>query len=124
MSEENIIAIACLLLAAATALFVFYFREDPPGSSRFRTRLDQLLERRDAIYENLRDLGFEYRAGKFSEHDYQQVRQALDAEAAAVLSEIDTLTGDAGPRARARGVAADAAARAAADSGVRPQGGH
>jgi len=109
MPEEAIIAIACLLLAASTAIFIFYFRPDPAESSRFRTRLDQLLERRDAIYENVRDLRFEYRAGKFSEADYEQTRQALDAEAAAVLSEIDAITGDTSPRARARSVAAVAA---------------
>jgi hypothetical protein len=127
MSEENIIAIACLLLAAATAIFVFYFRPDPAESSRFRTRLDQLLERRDAIYENLRDLRFEYRAGKFSEPDYEQVRLALDAEAAAVLSEIDSITGDTSPRARARSVASvasSAASSVGADPSVRPEGSH
>jgi len=116
MPDENIIAIACLLLAAATAIFIFYLREDPAESSRFRTRLDQLLERRDAIYENLRDLRFEYRAGKFSEHDFEQVRLALDAEAAAVLSEIDTLTGDSSPRARQRSVAAETIQKEATDA--------
>jgi hypothetical protein len=115
MADENIIALACLLLSAATAIFIFFLREDPADSSRFRTRLDQLLERRDAIYENLRDLRFEYRSGKFSEQDYEQVRQALDVEAAEVLAEIDSLTGDASPRARARSVAAEHA--------VRPEGG-
>jgi len=120
MSEENIIALACLLLAAVTALFIFYFREDPSDSSPFRTRLDQLLERRDAIYDNLRDLRFEYRSGKFSEQDYEHTRQLLDAEAAAVLSEIDSLTGDASPRARAR--SAGAAGVVAPPAGVRPPG--
>jgi hypothetical protein len=115
MSEENIIALACLLLSAAVALFIFYFREDPADSSPFRTRLDQLLERRDAIYENLRDLRFEYRSGKFSEQDYERTRQSLDAEAAAVLVEIDSVTGDSSPRARARSVEAE--------QGARPQGG-
>ena len=118
MSEENIIALACLLLAAVTGLFIFYFREDPSDSSPFRTRLDQLLERRDAIYDNLRDLRFEYRSGKFSEQDYEHTRQLLDAEAAAVLSEIDSLTGDASPRARAR----SAGAVVAPSAGVRPPG--
>jgi hypothetical protein len=120
MPEESIIAVACLLLAAAVAIFVFYFRPDPAESSRLRTRLDQLLERRDTIYENLRDLRFEYRAGKFSEPDYEQVRQSLDAEAATVLAEIDAVTGDASPRARARSVVA--AGAATADSAVRPEG--
>src|SRR5271168_4975752 len=95
MPDENIIAIACLLLAAATAIFIFYLREDPAESSRFRTRLDQLLERRDAIYENLRDLRFEYRAGKFSEHDFDEIKQSLEVEAARVLSDMDQLTGGA-----------------------------
>jgi len=123
MSEEITIALACLLLAAATALFIFYFREDPSDSSPFRTRLDQLLERRDAIYENIRDLRFEYRSGKFSEQDYERTRQSLDAEAAAVITEIDSLTGDASPRARARSAEAGQATRIAqADPSIRPEG--
>lgn len=121
MPEETTIAIACLLLAAAVAMFIFYFRPDPADSSRFRTRLDQLLERRDAIYENIRDLRFEYRAGKFSEADYEQTRVALESEAAAVLSEIDSLTGDSSPRARARSIAS--AAPAAADHPQQSEGG-
>jgi hypothetical protein len=115
MSEETVVAIACLLLATAAAIYIFYFRPDPPESSRFRTRLDQLLERRDSIYENLRDLRFEYRSGKFSEQDYEQVRQSLETEAASLIAEIDSLTGDSSPRARARSVAAESAAH--------PQGG-
>jgi len=107
MLDETTIAIACLLLTAAVAIFVFYFRPDPADSSRFRTRLDQLLERRDSIYENLRDVRFEYRAGKYSEHDYEQIRQTLEAEAATVLSEIDSLTGDSSPRARSRAAGVD-----------------
>jgi hypothetical protein len=105
MGDENIIAIACVLLAAVTVIFIFYFREDPADSSPLRTRLDQLLERRDTIFENLRDVRFEYRSGKFSEQDYEQVRQSLEAEAAEVLAEIDSLTGAAPARARPRSTA-------------------
>jgi len=121
MSDEITIALACLLLAAAASLFIFYFREDPSDSSPFRTHLDQLLERRDTIYQNLRDLRFEYRSGKFSEQDFERTRQSLDAEAAAVLAEIDSLTGDSSPRARARSAGAGPAVRlVGADPGVRP----
>ena len=35
-------------------------RLEPSDSAPHRTKLDQLMERRDAIYENLRDLRFEY----------------------------------------------------------------
>ncbi len=70
-SSDGAVLLACLTLAAATMLFVFYIEPDPADSAPHRTRLDQLLERRDAIYENLRDLKFEHRAGKFSERDYE-----------------------------------------------------
>lgn len=57
-----------------------------------KTRLDYLRERKDVIYENLRDLNFEYRAGKYPEEDYATQRAQLETEAATVMSEIDTLT--------------------------------
>ncbi|MND00584.1 hypothetical protein D3C83_192540 [compost metagenome] len=53
-----------------------------------------MLEQRDAIYENLRDLKFEYRAGKFAEQDYEQMKDEMENEAAVVLAEIETLTGN------------------------------
>lgn len=84
---------ACVLLAIATILFIFFIEPDAGGSAPHRSRLDQLLERRDTIYDNLRDLRFEYRAGKFSEVDYEEMRQSLEAEAAAVIGEMDKATG-------------------------------
>jgi hypothetical protein len=87
------IAVACALLAAATIVFIFMVQPEASDSAPHRTKLDQLMERRDAIYENLRDLRFEYRAGKFSEADYDETKQLLEMEAARVLSDMDTLTG-------------------------------
>jgi hypothetical protein len=87
------IAAACLALALATILFVFKVRLDASDLAPHRTMLDQLMERRDTIYENLRDLRFEFRAGKFSELDYEETKQSLELEAARVLAEMDRLTG-------------------------------
>ncbi len=87
------ILLACLALAAATVIFIFYIEPDAADSVPHRSRLEQLLERRDTVYENLRDLKFEHRAGKFSERDYEETRVALEAEAAFVLAEIETVTG-------------------------------
>lgn len=87
------IAVACTLLALATMIFVFGVRPEPSDAAPHRTQLDQLLERRDAIYENLRDLRFEYRAGKFSEADYEEIKRSLEIEAARVLAQMDLLTG-------------------------------
>jgi hypothetical protein len=58
-----------------------------------KTRLDYLLERKEVVYENLRDLNFEYRAGKYPEDDYARQRASLEAEAALILGEMDSLGG-------------------------------
>lgn len=83
---------ACLMLAVAVALFIFYIQADASDLAPHRTKLDQLLERRDTIYDNLRDLRFEYRSGKYSEGDFEAMKTALENEAALVLAEIDQVT--------------------------------
>lgn len=104
---------ACLGLAAAVFLFIFYIQPDASDLAPHRTKLDQLLERRDTIYDNLRDLKFEYRAGKYSEGDYETMKVTLENEAALVLAEIEQVTESQirRPRPAARPVAADRSAR-------------
>jgi hypothetical protein len=87
------VAVACVLLATAALVFIFGVHLDASDQAPHRTKLDQLLERRDAIYDNLRDLRFEYRAGKYSEKDYDEIKQSLEIEAARVLADMDLLTG-------------------------------
>lgn len=87
------IGIACGLLSAATLLYIFNVRETAADFAPHRTRLDQLMDRRDAIYDNLRDLRFEYRAGKMSDKDFEETKESLEIEAARVLAEMDTATG-------------------------------
>jgi hypothetical protein len=83
---------ACLALAIATLLFIFYIQPDPSDLAPHRSKLDQLLERRDTIYDNLRDLRFEFRSGKYSEGDYEAMKISLENEAAVVVTEIDQVT--------------------------------
>jgi hypothetical protein len=52
-----------------------------------------LDERKAAIYENLRDLQFEYRVGKLSDQDYQTTKHDLQKELAGVLAEVDRVRG-------------------------------
>jgi hypothetical protein len=58
-----------------------------------KTRLDYLRERKDVIYDNLRDLNFEFRAGKYPADDYARQRESLENEAATVVTEMDSLGG-------------------------------
>ncbi|HVA93708.1 MAG TPA: hypothetical protein VNI36_02285 [Candidatus Dormibacteraeota bacterium] len=91
---------ACVVLTLAAVIFVFWIEPDPGDSAPRRSQLDQLLERRDSIYDNLRDLKFENRAGKYAEQDYEQMRDALEKEAAQVLLDIEAATGNQAPLPR------------------------
>jgi hypothetical protein len=83
---------ACLALALATALFIFYIQPDASDLAPHRSKLDQLLERRDTLYDNLRDLRFEFRSGKYAENDYEAMKTSLENEAALILAEIEQIT--------------------------------
>jgi len=85
------IAASIVLLLGAFA-FTFW-PEENPFVQRARSRLDFLQERRDAVFANLRDLNFEYKAGKYPEEDYASQRTMLEDEAAGIVREMDTLEG-------------------------------
>jgi hypothetical protein len=91
---DAVMLAACLVLTLAVLTFVFWIEPDPGDSAPHRSQLDQLMERRDTIYENLRDLKFENRAGKYAEQDYEQMKESLENEAARVLMEIENVTGN------------------------------
>ena len=78
------------LLTVALLIYTFW-PENVFASQRQKTRLDYLLERKDQLYENLRDLSFEYRAGKYPEEDFQAQRAQLENETALLLAEIEHL---------------------------------
>jgi hypothetical protein len=82
--------IAGLFLTLALLVYTFW-PENVFASQRQKTRLDYLFERKEQLYENLRDLNFEYRAGKYPEEDYQTQRAHLEAETANLLAEIEYL---------------------------------
>jgi len=89
MIAEYIFVVLTALLAIGAPIYIFYAA--PVEHGEVKTRLMYLRERKDAIYENLRDLNFEYSAGKFPEADYLSLRDSLEREAAAVLAEMEDL---------------------------------
>jgi hypothetical protein len=82
--------IAGLLLAVALFVYTFW-PENVFASQREKTRLDFLLERKEQLNENLRDLNFEFKAGKYPEEDFQAQRAELENETAQLMSEIELL---------------------------------
>jgi NADH pyrophosphatase NudC (nudix superfamily) len=85
-----IIALACLIAIAVIAFILGVRAKDLPEPEPESPFL-HLDERKAAIYENLRDLQFEYRVGKLSDQDYQSTKKDLQKELAKVLAEVDAL---------------------------------
>jgi hypothetical protein len=82
---------AAVLVAIGAMLFTLFVRpqdvpEAPPVSPTAH-----LEQRKSQIYENLRDLQFEFRVGKLSDEDYQKTKLDLQRELAKVLAEIDAI---------------------------------
>jgi hypothetical protein len=88
-TQSMIVFSGCIIF---TLLLVFYiFVPVRVESGEEKTRLAYLYERKEVIYENLRDLSFEYKAGKLGDADFEGLRNSMAEDAAAVLAEIDQL---------------------------------
>jgi hypothetical protein len=86
-----VVIVLTSILAIIVIAFILGVRSkdlpQPEPESPFR----HLDDRKAAIYENLRDLQFEFRVGKVSEEDYQASKRDLQKELAVVLAEVDKL---------------------------------
>jgi hypothetical protein len=79
------------ILAIAVIAFVLRVRPQDLPPVEKPSPFAHLDERKAAIYENLRDLQFEYRLGKLSDTDYQSTKTDLQKQLAAVLAEVDRI---------------------------------
>ncbi|HKT48945.1 MAG TPA: hypothetical protein VJV96_01545 [Candidatus Angelobacter sp.] len=85
-----IVVIFVSLFATMTGIYIFTpSRELETGVDK--TRLAYLYERKDVVYDNLRDLNFEFKSGKFTQEDYDGMRASIENEAARILDEIERL---------------------------------
>ncbi len=86
-----VILVSAVVLIVVTVAFTFLIREKDIPAVAPPSPTHHLEERRAAIYENLRDLQFEYRVGKLSDDDYQQTKVGLQKELAGVMAEMDRI---------------------------------
>ena len=82
---------AVVLVVAAAVLFTLFVRKQDLPVPEPLSPTRHLEERKAAIYENLRDLQFEYRVGKLSDADYQQTKLGLQKELAGVIAQIEQM---------------------------------
>lgn len=80
-----------VLLTVGTIIFTLFVRSSDVPEPAPASPTAHLEDRKAQIYENLRDLQFEYRLGKLSDADYQKTKVDLQRELAKVLAEIDTV---------------------------------
>jgi len=88
--------IVCTLLTTGTLFFIFRplmvggtpFFGDLAGS---QTSLKRLLRRKETVYENIKDLDFEYKMGKLSDEDYQGLRSDYEQQAFRLMREIERI---------------------------------
>jgi hypothetical protein len=101
---------AAVVLVMGTLLFTLFVRSQDVPEAPPVSPTAHLEERKAQIYENLRDLQFEFRLGKLSDADYQKTKVDLQLELAKVLAEID-----AAPPAPAKPARAQAGKAAVSD---------
>jgi hypothetical protein len=83
------LVVALVAVVAVTLLFTLLVRpQDIPRPDPV-SPTQHLDERKAAVYENLRDLQFEYRVGKLSDIDYAKTKLALQKELAIVVAETE-----------------------------------
>lgn len=87
---QFVVVIFFSLFATFIGIYIFLpSRELDTGVDK--GRLAYLYERKEVVYENLRDLNFEFKSGKFTQEDYDGMRASIEAEAAQILGEIEKL---------------------------------
>ena len=91
------LVLTCILISLAAAFYVFrplLYTANSPFLVNIDTRstgLKRLLRRKETIYENIKDLDFEYKMGKLSDEDYQRLHQDYLREAYGVVSQIESI---------------------------------
>lgn len=84
------LVIACAALTLAVLLYVFWLTPEPLRTKTPAEReREYLAEKREVLYDNLRDLHLEYRMGKLSDSDYQQMKARYQQELAALLLQLE-----------------------------------
>ena len=84
--------VVCALLAIGAIGFTLLVRErDIPPAPVENPELKHLEKRRQVLYENLKDIQFEYLQGKLSDEDYQSLKGGFLYDLAAVMDAIEHL---------------------------------
>ena len=86
------VVIVCALLAVGAIGFTLLVRDqDIPPAPFENPELKHLEARRQVLYDNLKDLQFEYHQGKLSDGDYQSLKAGFLVDLAGMMDSIERL---------------------------------
>ena len=94
MENQMLLIASCAALAVCAGIVVLLPLFGKTGNSldielMAETELDRLIERKTALYGNLKDLAFEYEMGRLSDEDFRQLEAGYKTEAAAILQKLE-----------------------------------
>jgi len=85
------VAVSCILMAIVALAFVLFVEPEAAAAPAMDAEIAPLLRKKEILYENLRDLLFEFRMGKLSEADYLESKRTAQAELVPLMSALDEL---------------------------------
>jgi len=96
-----VVWLVCAVLAAGAIGFTLFVRErDVPPAPVENPELKHLETKRQVLYDNLKDLQFEYHQGKLSEGDYQSLKAGFLGDLAGMMEAIEKLEQATGARSK------------------------
>ncbi|MCH2693893.1 MAG: peroxisomal biogenesis factor 19 [Acidobacteriia bacterium] len=87
----------CILISSLTFFYILrpLFSGSPTAlivdSDDQLTSLRKLLRKKEVIYENIKDLDFEFKMGKLSDDDYHRLHEDYLQEAYPVMTQIESI---------------------------------
>ena len=102
---DILIAILLVFLALLPVLIPFFRSSEGTPLTSEQAELQELLDEKQTVYTAIKELEFDYQAGKLSLEDYEQARHSYELRAIALLKQIDGMgaqqgSGDVGSRGK------------------------
>ncbi len=89
------IVLAAIIVGGIIAFIAYpLFTAPSDETTEAPSELDGIVAQRDAAYDAIRDLDFDFQLGKLSQSDYVALREKYKGRAATALQQIDALGGD------------------------------
>ena len=86
-----LLAITVFILTVGVGVFILYPLIDRRTAQKsVESEAEELIHRRDQLFNDIRELEFDYRTGKLNDADYQQLLGELKSNAATVIEALES----------------------------------